>query len=162
MPPKPPDIDVVEQIGAVLDQSTDLTVRCLSDRAGLSAAASYLLNRVDREGPARLTVLACAEGISQPSMTQLIQRLERQGLVTRLSDPDDGRAALVAITEAGQAVLEVRRRHRRSRLAEQLEALPDEDRHALWLAATVALPVLRRLVDNAGLPATRTVAGEYG
>ncbi|MBI3212276.1 MAG: MarR family transcriptional regulator [Mycobacterium sp.] len=137
-------------------------MRCLSNRDCLSTAAAYLLNRVDREGPARLTTLACAEGTSQPSMTQLIQRLERQGLVTRLSDPDDGRAALVAITDAGRDLLDVRRTQRRNRLAEQLEALSEEDRNALQLAAVVALPVLRRLVDNAGLPAPRTTSEEYG
>ena len=53
------------------------------------------------DGPTRLTTLAAKEGVGQPSMTQLIQRLERQDLVTRLADPEDGRAALVAITDAG-------------------------------------------------------------
>ena len=76
-------------LGETLDQAMDLTARYLSDRAGLSASAAFLLNRVSREGPARLTSLATKEGVSQPSMTQLIQRLERQGLVTRLADPDD-------------------------------------------------------------------------
>ena len=78
----------------------DLTVRFLSDRADLSASAAFALNRVCREGPIRLTTLAAKEGVSQPSMTQLIQRLERLGLVTRLADPDDGRAALIGITGA--------------------------------------------------------------
>lgn len=71
----------------------DVTVRFLTDRAELSASAAFSLNRVCREGPIRLTTLAAKEGVSQPSMTQLIQRLERAGLVTRLADPDDGRAA---------------------------------------------------------------------
>ena len=81
----------------------DLTARFLTDRADLSATAAYALNRVCREGPIRLTTLAAKEGISQPSMTQLIQRLERQGLVTRLADPEDGRATLVGITAQGQS-----------------------------------------------------------
>jgi DNA-binding MarR family transcriptional regulator len=138
-----------DSIGETLDQAMDLTARYLTDRAGLSASAAFLLNRVSREGPARLTSLATKEGVSQPSMTQLIQRLERQGLVTRLADPDDRRVALVAITQAGQALLDDRRRARRERLAVLLATLSSEQEFALWLSAQVALPILHRLVENA-------------
>ncbi len=139
-----------EFIGATLDQAMDLTARYLSDRADLSAsAAAFLLNRVSREGPARLTALAAREGVSQPSMTQLIQRLERQGLVTRLADPDDGRVALVAITQAGKTLLDNRTRTRRERLTLLLATLSSEEEFALWLSAQVALPILHRLAQNA-------------
>jgi DNA-binding MarR family transcriptional regulator len=138
-------------IGETLDQAMDLTARYLSDRAGLSASAGFLLNRVSREGPARLTALATKEGVSQPSMTQLIQRLERQGLVTRLADPDDGRVALVTITQAGQELLDDRMRARRERLAMLLATLSSEDAFALWLSAHVAQPILRCLGKNADL-----------
>jgi DNA-binding MarR family transcriptional regulator len=144
------DQGACDSIGDVLDQATDLTVRYLSDRADLSASAAYVLNRVSREGPAPLTALAAKEGISQPSMTQLIQRLERHALVTRLADPDDGRVTLVAIAEAGQALLDDRKRTRRERLAELLQTLSPEEELALWLSARVALPILRRLIEVDG------------
>jgi DNA-binding MarR family transcriptional regulator len=136
-------------IGEALDRAADLTARYLADRAGLGVSAGFLLNRVSREGPTRLTALAAKEGISQPSMTQLIQRLERRGLVTRLTDPDDGRVAPVAITEAGHALLDQRTRSRRERLTALLATLSSEDEFALWLSAQVALPILDRLVNNA-------------
>jgi DNA-binding MarR family transcriptional regulator len=139
-------------IGETLDQATDLTARHLSDRTGLSASAGFLLNRVRREGPARLTVLAAMEGVSQPSMTQLIQRLERQGLLTRLADPDDGRVALVDITEAGQALIDERTETRRERLTALIATLSPEDQAALALSAHVALPILQQLVENADAP----------
>jgi DNA-binding MarR family transcriptional regulator len=137
------------QICALLDVAVDLTVRHLAPRNGLSSTASLVLNRVDQEGPARLTALAGAEGISQPSMTQLVQRLEHQGLVCRRGDPDDGRVALVALTEAGEGLLGERTAQRRDRLAGLLATLSDEDEAALWLAASVALPILRQLLDAA-------------
>jgi DNA-binding MarR family transcriptional regulator len=147
---KPPCDDCASRcIGETLDQAMDLTARYLTDRAGLSPAAGFLLNRVSREGPARLTALACKEGVSQPSMTQLIQRLERQGLVTRLADPDDGRVALVAITQAGQDLLDDRKRTRRERLTVLLSTLSSEQQFALRLSAHVALPILHRLAGNA-------------
>lgn len=136
-------------VGDCLDQAMDLTMRYLSDRAELSASAAFVLNRVRREGPTRLTTLAVKEGVSQPSMTQLIQRLERQHLVDRLADPDDGRAALVTLTDAGQALIGERLRIRRQRLGDLLETLAPEDASALWLSCQVALPILQRLMDNA-------------
>ena len=139
----------VERIGDALDHATDLTVRYLADRAGLSTAAAYAMNRLHREGPARLTTLAAREGVSQPSMTQLVQRLERQGLVVRHEDPEDGRVALVAVSAAGTALLNDRRDLRRARLDEFLDTLTPEEGRALWLAAEVALPILARLIERA-------------
>ena len=152
MEKRPADEGGGEFVGELLDQAMDLTARFLGDRADLSASAAFALNRVCREGPIRLTALATKEGVSQPSMTQLIQRLERLGLVTRLADPDDGRAALIGVTEHGQALLDDRKRMRRERLKALMASLTPEEESALWLSARVALPVLRRLVENADCP----------
>jgi DNA-binding MarR family transcriptional regulator len=148
----PVDEDAFDYVGELLDQALDLTARFLTDRADLSASAAFVLNRVCREGPIRLTTLAAKEAVSQPSMTQLIQRLERLDLVTRLPDPDDGRAALIGITEHGQEVIDDRKRVRRERLTELLATLTPEEENALWLSARVAFPVLRRLAANAECP----------
>ncbi len=153
---EPTDCDVSECVGELLDHAIDLTVRFLSDRAELSASAAFVLNRVCREGPIRLTTLAAREGVSQPSMTQLIQRLERVDLVTRLADPDDGRATLIGITGPGQALLDDRRRLRRERLRALMATLTPEEECALKLSAQVAFPVLRRLVENADCPSEET------
>jgi DNA-binding MarR family transcriptional regulator len=142
-----------EDIAEAIEQASILITRHISDRAPLSMTAALVLSRLNVQGPIRLTTLAAAEGISQPSMTQLIQRLERQGLATRISDPEDGRAALVNITNAGRALLYDRRRDRRDRLAELLMALSPEDEETLTLAMHVALPIIGRLVHNATNPA---------
>jgi DNA-binding MarR family transcriptional regulator len=134
----PVDEQRCDRIGETLDQASDLAIRYLSERAGLTLAASFVLNRLHREGPSRLTVLAAKEGVSQPSMTQLIQRMERHGVVTRMDDPEDGRVALVALTDAGI-------------LAELLTTLTADEARALALAAEVALPILQRLTWNADL-----------
>ena len=155
---RPTDEDPGDCVGELLDQAMDLTARFLSDRAELSASAGFAMNRVCREGPIRLTVLAAKEGVSQPSMTQLIQRLERLGLVTRLADPEDGRAALIGITGQGQRLLDERTRLRRERLTALMATLTSEEESALWLAARVALPVLHRLVANADCPSDGVAA----
>jgi DNA-binding MarR family transcriptional regulator len=142
-----------EDVAEGLEQAAILMVRHLSVRAGLGLTASVALSTLDREGPARVTTLAAAGSIGQPTMTELVQRLERQGLVTRVEDPADGRAALVTITDTGRALLDDQRRERHERLAEMLAALPDEDEATLALTMRVALPIIGRLIRNATNPA---------
>jgi DNA-binding MarR family transcriptional regulator len=139
-----------------LEQAAILMVRHLSDRSGMGLTANLTLNTLNREGPARVTALAAAASIRQPAMTELVQRLERQRLVTRVDDPGDGRAALVTITNAGRALLDDQRRDRRNRLAELFTALPADDEVTLTLAMHVALPIIRRLIDDAQQPRTLT------
>jgi DNA-binding MarR family transcriptional regulator len=142
--------DTAKAIADMIDTGTDLTWRyLLPNRKDLSAPATLVLNRVNQEGPMRLTALAAAEDTSQPAMTQLVQRMERQGLLERLSDPEDGRAALVAISEAGRQLWDRRTEGRRERLAKLLAGLTPEDTQTLLLAAHVAVPILRQLREIA-------------
>jgi DNA-binding MarR family transcriptional regulator len=150
--------DSREHIAQALEQASILTTRHLTARAALSLTATMTLDTLNREGPVRLTALAAAAGISQPSMTELVHRLERQGLAIRSDDPEDGRAALVNITNAGRALLDDRRRDRRDRLAELLTAIPPEDDATLTLAMHVALPIIRRLIHDANQSHTQGTA----
>ena len=145
-----------EDIAEGLEQAAILVVRHMSDRAALNLTTSMVLDTLNREGPARVTTLAAAARIGQPSMTELVQRLERQGLVTRVGDPQDGRVALVTITNAGRALLDDQRRDRRQRLAELLAALPADDQATLTLAMHVAVPIIRRLIHDAAVSRTQT------
>jgi DNA-binding MarR family transcriptional regulator len=138
-----------EDIAEGLEQAAILVVRHMSDRAALNLTTSMVLDTLNREGPVRVTTLAAAAGIGQPSMTELVQRLERQRLVTRVDDPEDGRAALVTITDAGRVPLDDQRRNRRDLLAQLLTALPPEDEATLTLAMHVALPIIGRLIREA-------------
>jgi DNA-binding MarR family transcriptional regulator len=57
-----------------------------------------------REGPPhRLAVTRIADLLVRPTggITQLIDRIERRGLVTRMVDPEDRRRVLVQLTPAG-------------------------------------------------------------
>jgi DNA-binding MarR family transcriptional regulator len=144
-----------EDVAEGLEQAAILLVRHLSVRTGLGLTASMALSTLNREGPARVTTLAATGGIGQPAMTELVHRLQRQGLVTRVEDPGDGRAALVTITDTGRALLDDQRRDRHDRLAEMLAALPAEDEATLTLTMHVALPIIGRLIHNVTNPALR-------
>ncbi|WP_319450963.1 MULTISPECIES: MarR family winged helix-turn-helix transcriptional regulator [unclassified Mycobacterium] len=148
-----PVVDGVDAIAKMIELGTDTMWRHLIDRDDLSASAALVLNRVYREGPMRLTALASAEGASQSGMTQLVQRMERQGLLERWSDPDDGRASLVALGEAGRRNYEARADIRRQRISDLLPAVSHDDQVALWLAAQVVVRVLGQMRAAAGLQA---------
>ena len=92
-----------EQIAAVLHDAAVLVVRHLSLGQGQSLTSSTVLMLLDDEGPLRISGLTAASGVSQPAMTELVARLQREGLVTRLTDPLDARATLVDITARGRA-----------------------------------------------------------
>src|SRR3954454_11931162 len=72
--------------------------------------------------------------LTQPGISRLIARLEAEGLVERVDDPDDGRACRVRLTDAGaHAQRDVGRKHgrhvaqtmARGLSAEQLQQLRD-------------------------------------
>ncbi|MFJ4653994.1 MarR family winged helix-turn-helix transcriptional regulator [Nocardia sp. NPDC088792] len=97
----------------------------------------------------RLSELTTTEQISQPGLTQLVTRMERDGLVERRPDPVDRRASLIHITEAGRAVSSSRHADRTGHLAPLLERLTPAERGAL----ATALPVLARLAELGREPA---------
>ena len=63
------------------------------------------LSLLDEHGPSGVTALAAADRCSQPTMTATVKALREQGLVDRAPHPSDGRAHVVALTEAGRAEL---------------------------------------------------------
>lgn len=111
----------------------------------LSVVAAAVISRLARDGAQRLTELARSERASQPGMTQLVGRLERDGLVHRIPSPHDGRGVLVEVTDAGRALLERNRAQYAAALDAFLERLDADDRRAIG----AALPALTRLVHAA-------------
>ncbi|MBO0851067.1 MAG: MarR family transcriptional regulator, partial [Pseudonocardia sp.] len=83
----------------------------------MSLTTASTLARLDLTGPSRLSDLAAREGVTQPAMTQLVSRLERQGLAERRGHPDDRRVVMVHLTASGRSTLAQRRSHRADRLA---------------------------------------------
>jgi len=141
--------DGVESVSEMVALATDTLWRYLINRDDLSASAALVLNRLSQEGPMRLTALAAAEGASQSGMTQLVQRLERQGLLERVSDPDDGRASRVMLGEAGKRSWEARAEVRRQRIADWMPTVSEDDQVALWLASKVVVRVLSQMREAA-------------
>jgi DNA-binding MarR family transcriptional regulator len=137
-----------------LDEVTRFTYRQLETLRQISFSAVATLSTLDSSGPYRLTELADRQGISQPSMTAMVSRLERQDLVERRRDPADGRIVLVVITGAGQDMLRRRRTGRVAFLSSLMGALDPAEQHALANAAAA----LRHMTDPTALPAALAAA----
>lgn len=105
------------------------------------AEASLLATLTER--PHRITELAETEALAQPTVTQLVDRLQQRGLVDRARSASDGRVVLVSVTERGRAELEGLRAEYRALLRDHVRSLSDADVAAL-LGATEALG---RMID---------------
>lgn len=113
-----------------------------SGPGGLSRTESALVAGLD-DGPMRITEIADSQILAQPTVTQLVDRLQRRGLVARERSPQDGRVVLVSLTEEGRAELVAIREHYRAILRALTEELPDADVAAL----VAAVETFGRLID---------------
>jgi DNA-binding MarR family transcriptional regulator len=146
-----PRLERSEQIDYVSSQllsRASLLTRLLVSQVGdeLSRTEVGLLSTLSG-GPRRITELADAEQLAQPTMTLLVQRLERQGFVSRERQTDDGRVVLVNLTDAGTVALEEYRTQARAALGAYLTEIPDEQVEAL-VAATETLAQLIALLQR--------------
>lgn len=116
-----------------------LARRMRSERADTSLTLTQLaaLATLERHGPLTPRELAAAERVSPPSLTRVATSLEDAGLMARTAHPSDGRQVLLAINDAGVALLREDRRRREAWLAQRLRQLDPADRDVLRRAADV-------------------------
>ena len=137
-----PEAGLATGVTAALERLIGL-FRSLSPPDGLSLTAAATLATLERYGPCRLTALAASEGVTQPAMTQLVDRLQGMSLLERAQDPADGRVVQVRITPGGSALLAQRRAVRAERVAELLQQLSPTEQALL----TAALPAMEALAN---------------
>ena len=102
-------------------------LRTEDDALGVSPPRLSALSVVVFAGPIGIGALAAAEGVAAPTMTRLVDGLERDGLVRRRPDPADARGVLVEPTTAGKRFLTKGRLQRVRTLAEGLAGLTSEE-----------------------------------
>lgn len=134
--------------------------RNIADR--LHSAAIHLLRRVRRTdpktgvpaaqlsalsvlmgGPRTLGELAAAEQVRPPTMTKLVQELERAGLASRERDPEDARVVRLRSTAKGQRILQRGRDMRITELERRLRGLDAEELATLERAVGIIERVVR-------------------
>lgn len=136
-----PDLNV-RDLTTIIEEFTTIFIR-LPSVERLSFTTLSVLHTLSRKGPMRLTELTATEQMTQPAITQMVRRLEDDGLLERRADPRDGRVVLVQLTPRGAQIIEARRAARVERLASLLDRLPPEERAAI----ASALPALAHAVE---------------
>jgi DNA-binding MarR family transcriptional regulator len=97
-----------------------------------------------KSGPMSAGELATCEKVQPPSMTKVLANLEERGLVRRDAHPGDKRQAIIAITDAGRALLDSERRSRDEWLTRQLATLTPAERALLERV----VPIMDRLAQQ--------------
>lgn len=114
-----------------------------NQRVDMSITLTQLsaMGTLHKSGPMSAGELAACERVQPPSMTKVLAMLEERGLVRRDAHPGDRRQAIIAITDAGVALLDSERRSRDAWLTPRLSQLTREERALL----RNAVPVLEKL-----------------
>ena len=97
----------------------------------MTGAQKRILFYLDWEGPKKMSEIARLVEVTTPAATAVVDKLVRQDLVTRETDPEDRRIIRVMLSENGHKVmLELRQLHER-RMEEILGKLNPEKRTQL-------------------------------
>ncbi len=118
---------------------------------GLTPTQASVLGIVTRRGPLGLTELTEVEGLNPTMLSRVVGKLDSFGLIRRLRDPDDFRAARVEVTPEGEQANQRIAAQRAAILAERVADLPPEQEAAL----IAALPALENLSEDLRAAARR-------
>jgi DNA-binding MarR family transcriptional regulator len=139
------DLDTAARLRAAVGRlSRRLRHTSAGAAAGLTPTRISVLLAVARQGPTRISELASTEGINPTMLSRVIADLAEAGLLERVSDQGDRRAAWVKATAAGKRVADRMRRERTDALNAALEGLSDADRRQI----EQAIPALEGLAEQ--------------
>ena len=139
----------LDDIAEALPQRATNLGRLFLGRSSLKLSRTEIgVLRATRERPQRITDLAAAEGVTQPAITALVNRLAERGWVSRRPDPDDGRVVLVTATPYGESVLGQVRAEYRAFFHEEMASLDDEEVAILARAIEILDKLVERLAEG--------------
>jgi len=145
--PTPELVDALVQLSFAVH---DVLARVSADN-DLSVTQLRLLGILrDRRPP--MTAIADHLGLDRSSVTGLVDRAERRGLVARTASPHDARVVIVRTTAAGAQVSRKLAARVTSEIEALVEHLPGAQRHAIVRVAAAVLsppvPPERRPADR--------------
>jgi len=111
---------------------------------GLTPTQASVLGVATTRGPLSLAELTEIEGLNPTMLSRVVGKLDSFGLIRRLRDPDDSRAARVEVTPEGQRVYQRITAQRSAIISECVAGLPADQEAAL----VAALPALENLAEG--------------
>lgn len=119
-----------------------------SAAAGLTPTGSSVLLTIVRRSEIRLSELAEVESLNPTMLSRVVSDLAGAGLVARVSDDGDRRAAWVKSTAAGRKLSERIRRERTAALNRALEGLNEDERRLIERALPALEGLAQELLDR--------------
>jgi DNA-binding MarR family transcriptional regulator len=116
---------------------------------GISLSDLHAVRLLSSLGEAPVSRYGAELGLPRSTITNLVDRLERAGLVERVASPTDRRVTLVRLTEAGREAVDARELLAESDVARRLFALDAADQAAL-------VELLERILANRPEPDAAT------
>src|SRR3954470_22282016 len=107
--------DLRLEVGRLARRPRQLYAYASDDDVSFTEVA--VLSRLEREGPHTSAQLANLEKVTAQAIGTVLGGLHRRGMVSRASDPADGRRVITAITDAGRGALDSREQIVTERLA---------------------------------------------
>lgn len=148
--------ELLELLRAIVRTSRTARIGLESeDMPGWKAAVLGLLAR---EGEQRLGQVAAHLEVDPSVASRQVATLEELGLVTRRPDPADGRAHLLAVSEAGLAALDGYRAVRARWVAEALDGWDDAEVAHLAARLQRLVADLHCALDERARPAVRAAS----
>ena len=142
------ELSTEEKIIVAIRQIThavDLWSRQLWQKTGLTSPQLAVLREIQSGGSDTPTTIAEALHLTQPTVTGILQRLERIGAIRREPSLVDGRSVVAMVTSKGASLIAKCPSLIRDQVRERLEKLPVEKRAAL-------LEHVRMLAEILGAP----------
>lgn len=133
-PPVDLEIRIVAALRRII-RAVDLHSRWLVEAHGLTGPQLAVLQEIGRLGTASSGALARSVHLSHPTVTGILSRLEKRGLVGRTRGREDRRIVVVALTESGRAVLAAMPSLLQERFRGALSGIPEWER--LTILATL-------------------------
>jgi DNA-binding MarR family transcriptional regulator len=140
------DAELVARLRGVIPRLTR-QLNETSTGEGLTPTQYSVLALVRVHGPLGLAELTELEGLNPTMLSRIVKVLDERGLIRRLPDPSDMRAARVELTPAGEQVHQRVREQRAQVLSECLQRLPPPTVEQL-LAAVPAMEALAEAIKR--------------
>lgn len=120
---------VITDVGRLLRAAAE---KRMSEAGGeVTPGEARVLMHAAALGGGRQALLAERLGVEPMTISGYVDRLEQRGLVERRPDPNDGRAKLVHVTDAADAVIDASRALARATLDDAMGNATSEERAVL-------------------------------
>lgn len=127
------DTEVVRALRRIL-RATDLDAKALARKTGLTTSQLLVLELLSVVDELTVGGIADRVGLTQGTVTSLIDRLQARGLVLRRRGSADRRQVMVSLTEAGREILAEAPAALQTRFLSEFSKLREWERHAIVAA----------------------------